>query len=71
MLCFQEGGEEPATDGDSDHTDSEGSVDSRSTCELIETSYNFLSILSITQTPPSFSMLYYVIIIEKLGMGLG
>ena len=25
--------EDPATDGDSDHTDSEGSVDGKNTCE--------------------------------------
>ena len=32
---FQEEVEEPATDGDSDHTDSEGSVDSKNTCESV------------------------------------
>ena len=34
-MCFQEVVEEPATDGDSDHTDREGSVSTKNTCELV------------------------------------
>ena len=34
FLCFQEVAEEPATDGDSDHTDSGATVNSKSACEL-------------------------------------
>ena len=33
--------EEPATDGDSDHTDSGETVDSKNTCELAVTNRNF------------------------------
>ena len=32
---FQEVVEEPATDGDSDHTEREGSLNTKNTCELI------------------------------------
>ena len=34
-MCFQEVVEEPATDGDSDHTDREGSLNTKNTCELV------------------------------------
>ena len=34
-MCFQEVVEEPATDGDSDHTDREGSLNNKNTCELV------------------------------------
>ena len=34
-MCFQEVVEEPATDGDSDHTDREGSVNTKNTRELV------------------------------------
>ena len=34
-MCFQEVVEEPATDGDSDHTEREGSLNTKNTCELI------------------------------------
>ena len=39
--------EEPATDGDSDHTDSGATVDSKNTCELAVTRCNFLNITLI------------------------
>ena len=41
-MCFQEVVEEPATDGDSDHTDSGATVHSKNTCELAVTRHNFL-----------------------------
>ena len=39
--------EEPATDGDSDHTDSEATVDSKNTCELAVTRFFVLLIINI------------------------
>ena len=39
-MCFQEVVEEPATDGDSDHTDSEGSVNTKNTCKLVVLFFN-------------------------------
>ena len=35
FVCFQEVVEEPATDGDSDHTDSEESLNTKNTRELV------------------------------------
>ena len=40
ILCFQEVVEEPATDGDSDHTDREGSLNMKNTCELVVLFFN-------------------------------
>ena len=34
-MCFQEVVEEPATDGDSDHIDREGRLNTKNICELV------------------------------------
>ena len=61
---FQEVVEEPATDGDSDHTDSGATVDSKNTCELAVTGCNFLVlwIIHVFNATCAF---------EDMGMGLG
>ena len=39
-MCFQEVVREPATDGDSDHTDSKGSLNTKNTCKLVVLFFN-------------------------------
>ena len=41
-MCFQEVVEEPATDGDSDHTDRERSFNTKNTCELVVLFFSML-----------------------------
>ena len=57
MLSFQEEVEEAATDGDSDHTDSVGSVDSKNACEsavILQVKYSYCGHNSV-----SFSLQLY------------
>ena len=59
--------DDPASDGDSDHTDSEGSVDSKNTCEcelslssLFETEKVHVAI--VTNTQCSVTKLLYLVV---------
>jgi hypothetical protein len=52
-VCFQEVVEEPATDRDSDHTDSEATVDRKNTCELATRCYCFRRRLVLWLLPNS------------------
>ena len=58
--------EEPATDGDSDHTDSEATVDSKNTCELAVTRCSFLVLWILHGFNATMSYGF-----EDVGMGLG
>ena len=55
--------EEPATDGDSDHTDSGATVDSKNTCELTVTGCDFLVLWILYGFNATYDF-------EDVGMGL-